>query len=408
MNSCLIKAFCMMSLCLQFSLTAMAKGITVSVSNTTDMQRQELVELDADTVFSRLGIKPTDNLIVKNALGQEVAYQKTYDGKILIDAHVRPNGTATFTVEQGTPKPMKLYAFGRLYEERLDDMTWENDRGIYRMYGPALQKRGEKAYGVDVWTKNTPELVVYKRYSREFSMYDMQRELRKEGKDNEAKELEKEMSYHLDHGYGHDCYAVGPTLGCGTPALLDGDSLIMPYCFITHKILDNGPLRFTVQLDYNPTAIKGDNSVTEHRIVSLDKGSNYNRITVWYDGLTKACDMAAGVVIHSSDTKSVCCGDEYVLYADPTENAEKNNTQLYVGVVFPNGVKATKKLLYDKQENGIAGHAVGIADYLPGERYTYYFGSAWSLYDVRTFNEWKLRSTEFLNSLHKPLKVNIL
>ena len=26
---------------------------------------------------------------------------------------------------------------GRLYPERLDDMTWENDRGIYRVYGPA-------------------------------------------------------------------------------------------------------------------------------------------------------------------------------------------------------------------------------------------------------------------------------
>ena len=28
-----------------------------------------------------------------------------------------------------------------------------------------------------------------------------------------AAELSRERSYHIDHGYGMDCYAVGPTLG---------------------------------------------------------------------------------------------------------------------------------------------------------------------------------------------------
>ena len=34
------------------------------------------------------------------------------------------------------------------------------------------------------------------------------------------------MSFHVDHGYGADFYAVGPTLGAGTSALLDGEMCV--------------------------------------------------------------------------------------------------------------------------------------------------------------------------------------
>ena len=66
-----------------------------------------------------------------------------------------------------------------------------------------------------------------------------------------ASELQRAISYHIDHGYGMDCYAVGPTLGCGTAALMQGDTIIYPYCYRTQEILDNGPLRFTVKLEFD-------------------------------------------------------------------------------------------------------------------------------------------------------------
>lgn len=75
-------------------LLADAENVTVSVSNNSGMQRQELVEVPVDDVYARLGIQKGGQFIVKNALGQQVAYQVTYDGKLLIDASVRPNGTA--------------------------------------------------------------------------------------------------------------------------------------------------------------------------------------------------------------------------------------------------------------------------------------------------------------------------
>lgn len=384
-----------------------AGNVSVTVSNGVDTQRQELIELNAKDVYSRLGIKEGAPFIVKNSLGQQVAYQLTYDGKILIEASVRPKGSAKFTIQEGKPDTMKVYVCGRQYPERLDDIAWENDRTAYRAYGPALQKTGEKAFGFDVWTKNTPDLEVKKRYDTEHLYIPKINEMRKAGKTEEAEKWLTDISYHLDHGYGLDCYKVGPTLGCGTPALINGEDMLMPYCYKTYKILDNGPLRFTVMLDYNPFSLGDDTNVVEHRMISLDKGSNFNKMTVWYEGLTEPCDMVAGFVIHSEDTTSVRFGDDYAIYADPTENPEKHNFQIYVGVLFPNGVKATKPIMYDDPKGGNAGHGVGVITYMPKEKYTYYFGSAWSKNDVRSFKEWELRSTEFLSSLRTPLKVKI-
>lgn len=388
-------------------VSAIADNVTITVTNADGVQRQELAEVPVSDVYAKLGIAIGEPFIVKNALGQQVAYQVTYDGKLLIDASVRPGGTADFTVAPGTPKPMKTVVCGRQYPERVDDIAWENDRTAYRVYGPALQRTGERAFGIDVWVKNTPDLEVEKRYDTELSNHPKIEELKKAGKTAEALEMEQATTYHYDHGYGLDCYKVGPTLGCGAPALMQAGEMVMPYCYKTYKILDNGPLRFTVQLDYNPFDIAGDKNVVEHRIISCDKGSNFNKMTVWYEGLTKPCDMAAGVVLHSEDTKSVVYGKDYVLYADPTDNPTKQNFQIYVGVLFPGDVKEVKEMMYAAPENGNAGHGVGIVAYEPGEKYTYYFGSAWSKNDVRTLNEWKLRAEETLNALRSPLKAVI-
>ena len=385
-----------------------AADVTVKVKNPSHIQRQEIVEVDAQAVLNKLGVQKGTSLVVKNALQQEVAYQLTHDGKLLIDAAVRPSGTAEFTVSTGKPQPMTTWVCGKQYPERVDDIAWENDRTAYRLYGPALQKSGERAFGIDVWVKNTPDLEVDKRYVTELSNHGRIVKLKEQGKDSEALAVEQATTYHYDHGYGLDCYKVGPTLGCGAPALLDGGGkLILPYCYKDYEILDNGPLRFTVQLAYNPTTINGQQGVVEHRILSLDKGSNFNRMTVWYEGLKKTETLAAGVVLHAEDLQDIELGRDYVAYADPTDNPVKQNFQIYVAALFPNGVCATRQLMNDKVENGYAGHAVGLHQLNPGEKYTYYFGSAWSKNDVRTFGEWNIRINQFLDALHRPLCVEV-
>ena len=362
-----------------------ATPITVTVSNPSGMQRQEVVELDAASVFQRLGISGGRQFVVKNALGFEAPYQLTYDGKLLIEACVAPKGQATYTITKGEPSVFVNTCYGRMYPERVDDIAWENDRGAYRCYGPALQRSGEDAFGNDVWVKNTPDLVVESRYYNE---------------------LVNKLSYHVDRGHGLDCYKVGPTLGCGTPALINGDNIVFPYCWKEYELLDNGPLRFTVRLKYNPSKYGNDQNVVETRILSIDKGSNFNKMTVWYDGLTAPADVASGVVIHTEDTESVVLGKNYVQYADPTDNPKGQNFQIYVAAIFPEGVDQTRKVMYQNPVRGNAGHALGIKKGIKaGEKFTYYFGSSWSKYDCRTQKEWQQRIDNFQASLEQKLEV---
>lgn len=384
-----------------------ARQFTVNVTNTLGTFRQEVVEIDAKTVFEKLAISGGRQFQVYNAVGQQVPYQITHDGKVLIDAAVRPNGTATFTIKKGTPNTFVNTCYGRMYPERVDDIAWENDRAAYRCYGPALQRTGERSFGNDVWVKNTPSLVVEQRYFIEDGSKAKIAAL-KQTDPAAAKALEMATTYHYDQGNGLDCYKVGPTLGCGTPALMIGDSIVMPYCYKEYEILDNGPLRFSVRLVYNTTSYKTDNNVVENRILTLDKNSNFNKMTVWYDGLTVPADIASGISLHSEDVDNVVLGKDYIQYADPTDNPKGQNFQIFVGTLFPNGVAETKKVMYANPVNGNAGHALGIVkDYKGGQKYTYYFGSAWSKYDCRTQAEWQERVNSALANIKTPLTVEV-
>ena len=374
---------------------ANAQQARLSVTNPSDYQRLEVVEADLQTVNNLLGTNNDEQLIIKNAFGQEQVYQKSYDGKLLMFVSVQPHSTAEYTIVKGKSSSFKSYVFGKLYPERADDITWENDLGIYRVYGPALQRSGEQSFGTDVWVKNIPELVVEERYKMHMWGVGQRDSLKRVGKVKESSEIYLATSFHHDHGYGLDCYSVGPSLGCGAPALMKNGELIFPYCFKDYKILDNGPLRFTVELTYNPNS----DGVTEHRLISLDRGSHYNKIRVWYDGIKQPMEWASGVVLNGNGHLEL--GQDYVLYADPTDNPKVHQSQIYVGVLFPNGIDEAK------MQKGKKNHGLGIVRQYSGKPYTYYFGSAWSSYDVRTMTEWQLLANNYLYNIKNPLITEI-
>jgi hypothetical protein len=340
------------------------------------------VELSADSISARLGIALTaGNIVVKDAAGVEIPYQLTHDGQLLIFAAVRPQGKAVFSIKPGQAARPKSSVFVRQYPWRLDDLVIENDCSAYRFYGPSLQRKGERGFGIDVWLKNTSEMIVD-------SLYRMQ---------------QRGISFHLNHGLGMDCYNVGPSLGCGAPALLEGDSLLFPWCYEKYEVLESGPLRLSVRLDFAPTQKGQYGTVTEHRLVVMDRGSDFTHLTVWYEGMQSAATVAAGTVIHEPDTRSLHLGRNYVNYADPTGNAEQQNCQIYVATLFPEGISRTKRLMYKQPANGIAGHAVGIwRNVANGQKLSYWFGSAWSEYRVRSQAEWELRIQQFLAGKRQP------
>ena len=365
--------------------------VALNFSNESNVQRQEVVEVDLQAVCNQLGVDADCPLVVENAIGQEVSYQKTYNGKLLLYISLHPHGKAVYSVSKGKPAIARSYAYGKMYSIRKDDIAWENDLGIYRVYGPALQKTGERSFGTDVWVKNTPELVADKRYMIDYYGNAEEDSLRKAGQKVALRDIDQRTSFHLDHGNGMDAYGVGPSLGCGAPALMKDGKLAFPYCYNTYKIHDNGPLRFTVELTYAPNA----DGITEHRIISLDRGSHFNKITVWYDGIKEPMALASGVVLHGED--NLALGKNYVQYADPTDNPKLHQSQVYVATLYPNGINETCKL------DGELNHALGIVNNYKGEPYTYYFGSAWSLYDIRSQAQWQLTIDEFLKNLSTPI-----
>lgn len=387
------------------------KGVTVSVSNPLKIDRvEEIVEVSADDILGKLKLDETEEFVITGENNAEVPYQLTADNKIIFPVTVKSEATTSYNIIKGQPSHINTLVYGRQYPERLDDIAWENDKAAYRAYGPALQQTGEKAYGYDVFTKSVSELVVEDRYAMDLDpdTRAMIKQLREEGKKAEADSLANAISYHIDHGNGMDCYAVGPTLGGGTAALMPDSAIVYPYCYRNFEILDNGPLRFTVKLEYNPLTIDGDTTVVETRLIQLDKGSHLNRTTVSYTSLKKDYPIGVGLVLHEAfpDRYSMNQEGGYIAYSDPTTEPKSDNGIIYMGAVFPNALELAKVQLFDKPVSGAIGHVLGINTYQPGDEFEYYWGSAWSKCGFDD-ERWNSYLEEYAMKVRNPLIVAV-
>ena len=392
------------------------QSMTVTVTNSLALERAgEMVEVPMSDVVAKLKLADTAQIVVLDVDGQQVPYQVTYDEKVVFPVTVGGNSVVTYTIQPGTPAPFDVIACGKYYPERLDDVAWENDLGGFRAYGPALQARGERGFGYDLFTKyNTTEPILESLYAEELNPEKRAKiaELKKTDP-KAASELYRSVSYHVDHGNGLDCYKVGPTLGGGTAALMSGDSIIYPYCYATQEILDNGPLRFTVKLVYNPLTVKDNSDVIETRLISLDAGSHMNKTVVAYSNLKETMPVATGIVLHEPDGAVVTdAANGYITYVDPTDNVNNNNGKIFVGAAFPATVKDAKVVLFPEKEKkelrgGADGHVLAVSDYEPGSEYTYYWGSAWDKADIKTADAWNEYVAAFAQKLRAPLTVTV-
>ena len=390
-----------------------SRTVTVTVTNPLAMERSnEMVEVSMETVTDRLGLADTAQIVVLNDDGQQVPYQITYDGKVIFPAAIAAGGTATYTIQTGTPEAFDVKACGRCYPERMDDMAWENDLVAFRAYGPALQAKGERGFGYDLFTKyNTTEPILEAMYAKELDKETLAKiaELKKTDP-KAAAELSRERSYHIDHGYGMDCYAVGPTLGAGVAALMVNDTIIYPWCYKNQEILDNGPLRFTVKLEFTPLTVKGDSTVVETRLITLDAGSHLNKTAVSYSNLKETLPIVAGIVLHEPDGAVVAdAANGYITYVDPTTGPD--NGKIFMGAAVPAVVKDAKTVLFSEKEkkerNNADGHVLAVSDYEPGSEYVYYWGFAWDKADIKTADAWNRYMADFAQKVRNPLTVKV-
>jgi len=388
--------------------TGCSKSVTVKVANELPSDRLgEMVQLNLEDVKARVG----DSFKIVDADKNEVPYQITYDDKLIFPVSVVANSTSAYEIIAGEPSVSDTVAVGYYYAGRQDDIAWENDKAAYRAYGPGTQNRGERVYGYDVFTKSVEYPVVDHRYRLELdpANWELPNALRKEGRHHEADSLVDLFSYHVDHGNGMDVYTVGPTLGGGASALMVDSALVYPYAYKEYEILDNGPLRFTVKMVYNPLTVGEDSAVVETRLISLDAGSHLNRTELIYDGLSKPASIASGIVVHKQNPEGYNWNDAsgFVAYADSTDNARNGNGVIYLGVVVPGGYGNARVLPMAEPVGDALGHVIAESGYNPGDKYVYYWGSGWSKGGVDSYDDWKNYLTDYSSRIANPLIITV-
>lgn len=359
-----------------------SKHLNVIVYNQADFDRnKEIIEINKSSVVNKLGLKTNERFILLDHDSNQVDFQiasnsnQSTDSLLIFPVSVKANSKASYTIKKGIPAPFQSKAYGRFVPERKDDYCWENDRIAFRVYGPTLQATGEISSGIDVWTKRTDKLIINKWY---------------------ADDLTGKQSYHTDHGEGLDMYKVGPTLGAGATTPFVNQKLWFSKNFVSYEILDNGPMRTTVKLNY--ASFPADKTeISETRIITLDANSQLNKITLIYNFKGNTLPVATGIVTRNSkeEKKLISTGKNYFLHAEPTDSI---NGELYEAVI---GEKSFTNIL--EKDN----HILGIQQVNPNEKYTYYQGAGWNKWGFETFDAWGEYVKQFSKKLENPLKITI-
>ncbi len=404
------------------------------IHNPTDDNIAQVIQLTDMATLCKANVAVAREFFFLDSDRNEVPYQITHDGRVIVFASVRPHSSITLTMYKGQPLDYELTCNGRIYPNRWDDLVWENDRCAWRFYGPDAHKHMKNAaYGFDTFVKNTPHPIQDQLYHTELTSYTVNSRMQRAKSPLNWNEVHRGYTYHRNHGAGMDAYTVGATLGAGAAALIvptlnskpSALNLVYPLYYEKAEILDNGPLRFTVRMTMPeqklPSSTKDGDGISfrEIRLITQDCGSHFARVEITYEGLTEPTPVCAGIVVHDSAPDAYVLNQKegFVTYAEALDHPETMNGEHYLGIFVPGVDKSTSKKvdkfkkkekssstrqlstlnaqpstlylpLSEKRAGGI-GHAIIQTTYTPGQPFVYYTGSAWSLYDVPTRAIWE-------------------
>ncbi|MDR1895254.1 MAG: DUF4861 domain-containing protein [Prevotellaceae bacterium] len=363
-----------------FVLSCSDKKILITVQNPSDFDRSsQTVEIPLAGLLTKTGVRAENvgKFELADSEGIPVTYQVTSNEKFIFQVDIKANETRIFKLKQGkNDRQFQPKTYARFIKERKDDFAWENDKVAFRIYGPALKPIDGPSNGIDAWYKRTNELIIDKWYKAD---------------------LAGEGSYHEDHGEGLDDYKVGRSLGAGAMSPYVKDSLWLNENFVRHELIDNGPIRSTVKLIYNKLNVDGK-EYGEIRTISLDAGSQLNKITQTYEGVSGIIPVAAGISKRGGND-SIIAKDNYLIYAEPYSNKVGN---VFLALIFPNGYKKTDINTYQIGKE-LFSHVLAVCDYK--EPVTYYSGYGWSKAGFPDISNFEKYVASFSKSLKTPLKV---
>jgi hypothetical protein len=353
--------------------------VTITVENKGNTPRtDEVISIPWPSLMAIWPNIDTANFSVLNVVTKEkIPFQFELQGKntiqhLLLQVSVPMQSTITLSINKEKSSLQATKTYGRFVPERKEDFAWENDKIAFRMYGKELENTPkEMAYGMDVWVKSTSRMVINERYKR--------------------------GRYHENLGDGMDYYHVGLTLGAGNIAPYLNDSIYYSRNYVRWKILDNGPLRTTFQLEYDDWDVAGK-KVKAIKTISLDAGSQLNKVQALYTySDTSSLPIAVGIIKRKDPGTLLLDEKQGVMgYWEP-EMGDYGITG--VGCVFitnPTQMKLTNQQL------------LTISPSVKNKPFTYYTGAAWNKAGVYTSaDQWFSYLHQFKNHLNNPLLISL-
>ncbi|NGM61068.1 DUF4861 domain-containing protein [Sphingobacterium sp. SGG-5] len=350
----------------------------IVISNPTDIARQELVSIPYAEFTTHFGVDSVFSVKLSDS-ETELPYQlekrgNTAPENVLIWVPVDANGEVSLSVTKQDVKPsFTTQTYARFVPERFDDFAWENNVLAFRMYGKALEGRPDDAQGTDVWAKRTEQLIIDKWY--------------------------KEGDYHRDHGEGLDYYAVGQTLGAGDFAPYFDNKIQFTKHYRGYEILDNGPLRTTFKLSFEPEDINGQ-TLSSTKTISLDAGQHFNKIVVTLKNeQSNSTPVVIGLVRRgeSDPQYDFNASNSSLAYWEPDVQGHGHiGTALIVSENQPTFIDSvnTQFLLSTEVQND--------------KPLVYYNGAAWNKAgQVTSAEEWKMFVEQQVEKINKPLVVKL-
>jgi len=369
-----MKKTLVLSLALGLSTVAFAQNNkTITVNNSSASARTELISIPYTTFEKHFALKNSVFTIVDKDK-KELAYQLEKLGKptarnILIQITVAPRSSTTFGVNGNKPATVTPKTYARYVPERKDDFAWENDIAAFRAYGKALEGSSEDAQGFDFWAKRSNDLIVDEWY--------------------------KAGDYHADHGKGLDYYSVGQTLGVGDATPFIDEQVVYHKHYRQYEVLDNGPLRSTFKLIYEPENVKGQQLQVE-KTVSLDAGSQLNKISYSIKNTTAAATPIVVGIAKRKEEKPQILNDVkngILAYWEPAEGDKITGT----AVILPK----VKYVFKDSPKQFLLATTVKNDKPL-----VYFAGAAFNKAGkIGNFEQWQSYVKTFKNNLDQPLTI---
>lgn len=352
---------------------------SVVVSNATDIDREELISIPYQEFTEHFDVDSTFRVTLKGS-DQELPYQLEKQGgtvpeNVLIQVPVEANGETVLSVTKQDTKPtFKAKAYARYVPERFDDFAWENDVLAFRMYGKALEGRPDDAQGTDVWSKRTKELIIDKWY--------------------------KTDDYHADHGDGLDYYSVGQTLGVGDVTPYFDNKIYYTKHYREYKVLDNGPLRTTFKLTFEPEELNGQ-TISTTKTISLDAGQHFNKVVVdLKNQQAENTPVVVGLARRGEDAPQYDYNESNhsLAYWEPdVEGHGQTGTSIIL-------TDESKPMFIDSDSTQFLLSTAIQQD----QPFVYYNGAAWNKAEqVTSADEWKAYVEKQVEKINNPLVVEL-